>query len=157
MTWRWVGVVLVAVIATAAAIISVATNAQQPQSVPIQPQGHRHRPANAASEAPPAAKPANIDRNGVLMLVRSTLLALDQANKTGNYTVLRDLGVPGFRPIAQRSWPRFLPSSGTTSSIFPASPVIDPTDHANARPEIEPNGMMRMSRILPVGTVAGQF
>ena len=31
------------------------------------------------------------------ILIRSTLLALDQANKTGNYTVLRDLGAPGFQ------------------------------------------------------------
>jgi hypothetical protein len=44
-----------------------------------------------------APRPAQIDRNGVLMLIRSALLALDQANKTGNYTVLRDLGSPGFR------------------------------------------------------------
>ena len=47
----------------------------------------------------PQAAPrlAQIDRNGVLILVRSTLLALDQANKTGNYTVMRDLGAPGFQ------------------------------------------------------------
>src|SRR5260370_41148825 len=44
-----------------------------------------------------APTPALIDRNGVLILIRSTLLALDQANKTGNYTVLRDLGSPGFQ------------------------------------------------------------
>src|SRR4051794_31257542 len=42
-------------------------------------------------------KPANIDRNGVLILIRSALIALDQGNKTGNYTVLRDLGAPGFQ------------------------------------------------------------
>ena len=30
-------------------------------------------------------------------MIRSTLLALDHANKTGNYTVLRDLGAPGFQ------------------------------------------------------------
>ena len=44
-----------------------------------------------------AAKPAQIDRNGVLILVRSSLLALDHANKTGNYTVLRELGSPQFQ------------------------------------------------------------
>ena len=37
------------------------------------------------------------DANGVTILVRTTLIALDQANRTGNYTVLRDLGSPGFR------------------------------------------------------------
>ena len=41
--------------------------------------------------------PAQIDRNGVLILIRSSLLALDQANKTGNYSVLRDIGAPGGR------------------------------------------------------------
>jgi hypothetical protein len=49
----------------------------------------------SAQHAPTAPQPAQIDRNGVLILIRSTILALDQANKTGNYTVLRDLGAPG--------------------------------------------------------------
>src|SRR3954451_23191219 len=57
--------------------------------------------ASAASLAwaaeQPATKPAQIDRNGVLILIRSTLIALDQGNKTGNYTVLRDLRAPGFQ------------------------------------------------------------
>jgi hypothetical protein len=52
---------------------------------------------SAQAETPTASKPAQIDRNGVLILIRSTLLALDQANKTGNYTVLRDIGAPGFQ------------------------------------------------------------
>ena len=30
-------------------------------------------------------------------LIWSTMVAIDQANKTGNYTVLRDLGSSGFR------------------------------------------------------------
>jgi len=33
------------------------------------------------------------------MLIRTTLVALSQANKTGNYTVLRDLGSPGFQAV----------------------------------------------------------
>jgi len=32
-----------------------------------------------------------------LILIRATLIALNQANVTGNYTVLRDLGAPGFK------------------------------------------------------------
>jgi hypothetical protein len=42
-------------------------------------------------------QPIEIDRNGALILIRSTLIALDHANRTGNYTVLRDLGAPGFQ------------------------------------------------------------
>ena len=33
----------------------------------------------------------------VLALVRTTLIAVDHGNKTGNYTVLRDMGAPSFR------------------------------------------------------------
>jgi len=33
--------------------------------------------------------PAQIGRNGVLILIRSSLLALDQANKSGNYGAAR--------------------------------------------------------------------
>src|SRR5687768_8730911 len=61
-------------------------------------------PALAQPASPPAGQqqaatpqPIQMDRNGVLILIRSTLLALDHANRTGNYTVLRDLGAPGFQ------------------------------------------------------------
>lgn len=37
------------------------------------------------------------DANGVAMLIRTTLSALNDANRTGNYTVFRDLGSPAFR------------------------------------------------------------
>lgn len=50
-----------------------------------------------AQETAAQVQPYDIDRNGVLMLVRSSLIALDHANKTGNYTVLRELGAPGFQ------------------------------------------------------------
>ncbi|ARN80785.1 hypothetical protein [Methylocystis bryophila] len=57
-------------------------------------------PASAETAAkPPAPAPATqaqIDRNGLLILLRNALSALDQANKTGNYTVLRDQAAPGF-------------------------------------------------------------
>jgi hypothetical protein len=44
-----------------------------------------------------AQQPAELDRERVLILIRTALLALEHANKTGNYTVLRDLGAPDFR------------------------------------------------------------
>src|SRR5215469_3527050 len=42
---------------------------------------------------------------GVLILIRSTLLALAHANATGNYTVLRDLGAPSYLKLtASVAW-----------------------------------------------------
>lgn len=37
------------------------------------------------------------DQNGLAILIRTTLSALNDANRTGNYTVFRDLGSPSFR------------------------------------------------------------
>ena len=49
--------------------------------------------AASAQEKPPPLP----DRREAARLVWSTLIALDHANRTGNYTVLRDLAGPSFR------------------------------------------------------------
>lgn len=58
----------------------------------------------AVAQEPPAPQPpaqgsaAEIpDQFGTAQLVWSTLIALDNANRTGNYSVLRDLGGSSFR------------------------------------------------------------
>ncbi len=43
------------------------------------------------------AGPAVPDPDRIAILIQKTVIALDHANRTGNYTVLRDLGSPGFR------------------------------------------------------------
>jgi hypothetical protein len=53
-----------------------------------------------ASVAPAVAAPAaqqDSQRTIVIILVKNALLAVNQGNLTGNYTVLRDLASPGFR------------------------------------------------------------
>jgi hypothetical protein len=101
-----------------------------------------------AAEQQPAPKPANIDRNGVLILVRSTLLALDQANKTGNYTVLRDLSAPGFAASnsAARLGDIFAKLRNDNLDLSGVA-VIDP--QLSLLPQIEANGMMHMSGFFP--------
>lgn len=42
-------------------------------------------------------QPPKPDRPETARLVWSTLIAVDHANRTGNYSVLRDLGAPGFQ------------------------------------------------------------
>lgn len=57
-------------------------------------------PVPAAAQAPAAAAPARAGAVDPLLadkLLWSTMAALDQANQTGNYSVLRDLGAPGFQ------------------------------------------------------------
>lgn len=102
-------------------------------------------PAVALGQQP--GKPAQIDRNGVLILVRSTLIALDQANKTGNYTVLRDLGAPGFQTnTAARLGDIF---AGLRRDNLDLSGVAALDPQLTLLPEIGADGMMRMTGFFP--------
>jgi hypothetical protein len=102
-------------------------------------------PASAQGEAAP--KPANIDRNGVIMLIRSTLFALDHANKTGNYTVLRDLGAPGFQVNTAARLGEIFAKLRSDKLDLSGVAVIDP--QLSLLPQIETNGMMRMAGFFP--------
>jgi hypothetical protein len=133
MKLRWFGAALVILV-----VGSVTTVAEQPQPAPPPPQA---QPAQAAP------KPANIDRNGVLMLIRSTLLALDQANRTGNYTVLRDLGAPGFQANTAARLAEIFAKQRNDKLDLSGVAVIDP--QLTILPQIEANGMMRMAGFFP--------
>ena len=94
-----------------------------------------------------AAKPAQIDRNGVLILVRSTLLALDHANKTGNYTVLRDLGSPQFQSNSDARLAEIFAQLRRDRLDLAGVAVLDP--QLTLMPQIEPGGMMHMRGFFP--------
>ena len=104
---------------------------------------------------PQAPKPAQIDRNGVLILVRSTLLALDQANKTGNYTVLRDLGAPGFQTNSAARLAEIFAQQRHDNIDLSGVAVIDP--QLTLLPQIEPNGTDAHGGLLSFGADAGEF
>lgn len=91
-----------------------------------------------ASPAPAAAQPASapavpktIPRAAVVRLVRSALVALGQANDTGNYSVLRSLGTPDFQQknSAEDLAKIFAPSRGidmgAAASLEPAIASVD--------------------------------
>src|SRR6266852_1220016 len=102
------------------------------------------------SKPPPGAHaptPAPIDRNGVLILIRSTLLALDHANKAGNYTVLRDLGSPGFQTNTDARLAEIFASQRRDNIDLSGVAVLEP--QLTVLPQIEANGMMRMAGFFP--------
>jgi hypothetical protein len=43
-----------------------------------------------------ATRPAQIEKADLLILIRQTLSALDLSNKSGNYSILREISAPGF-------------------------------------------------------------
>jgi hypothetical protein len=101
----------------------------------------------AGALAQQGAKPAQIDRNGVLILVRSTLLALDQANKTGNYTVLRDLGSPSFQSNTAARLGEIFAALRRDNLDLSGVAALDP--QLTLLPQIEANGMLHMTGFFP--------
>ncbi|RKQ69654.1 hypothetical protein DES40_2458 [Litorimonas taeanensis] len=56
-------------------------------------------PARAQGQSPAQIRPALPDENTLARLVWSTMIALDNANRTNNYTVLNQLGSPQFQQV----------------------------------------------------------
>jgi hypothetical protein len=54
-------------------------------------------PAKPAASTPPAKQGMQMDAIQLATLIKSTIMALQHANQTGNYSVLRDMGTPLFR------------------------------------------------------------
>jgi hypothetical protein len=94
-----------------------------------------------------APRPADLSRNGAIILIRSVMVALDQANKTGNYTVLRDLGSPGFQANTPARLAEIFAAQRRDNLDLSGVVVIDP--QLTMLPQIEANGMMRMVGFFP--------
>lgn len=98
--------------------------------------------AVAPSQTPMPSAPV------LLALLRGTLVAVNQANVTGNYSVLRDLGAPAFREsysmaeLAEqfRSW-------RDSQLDFAAVLLLDAK--LSRAPEIEPDGSLRLTGHFP--------
>lgn len=54
-------------------------------------------PPAAPKSAPPARQAVMPDAERIVVLIRTTLLTLNDALRTGNFTVLRDVAAPAFR------------------------------------------------------------
>jgi hypothetical protein len=112
----------------------------------VQPQGVAAQTVQS-QPAQAAPKPAQIDRNGVLILIRSALIALDQGNKTGNYTVLRDLGAPAFQTNTAARLAEIFVAQRRDNIDLSGVAVLDP--QLTLLPQVEPNGMLRMAGFFP--------
>jgi hypothetical protein len=116
-----------------------------------QPQpAKKAQPAQAQAAKPepkPQAKlPVSIEQ--ALYLIRSTLLTLNDADRSGNYTVFHDLAAPGFQQrntaadlsvifadLRRRHFDLF--STALTSPLLSAAPQLDA------------NGMLRLTGYFP--------
>jgi hypothetical protein len=95
-----------------------------------------------------AEKPAAIKSEQALYLVRSALLTLNDANRSGNYTVLRDLAAPDFqaRNTAADLAQVFADLRRRNFDLFAAA-LLAPK--FTAAPALDSNGRMRLTGVFP--------
>lgn len=94
------------------------------------------------------AKAAQIDKVDLLILIRQTLTALDLSNKSGNYSILREISAPGFAAVndAARLSNNFK-SQRERGVDYSGTLVYEP--QITAGPEISKEGLLRFQGFFP--------
>jgi hypothetical protein len=131
-----------AIVASIAVLFFVGVSAHYaPLMAQAAPQGPKPDQSQAQT---PSAGPALPSDRKIAMMIFSTLIALNQANATGNYSVLRDMAAPGFQ------------SAHTTAQIAEAfanlrqrnldlSPILLFQPKLLGMPKINKEGMLRVT------------
>ncbi len=97
----------------------------------------------AAPQAPPL-RPQIPDTTRLGILVQSYMVALSQANFTGNFSVLRDMGSPDFQ---QRNSPAQLAEifSSLRKGNIDLTPIIVYSPTLSREPEYDANGLLHLN------------
>jgi hypothetical protein len=98
--------------------------------------------------APASARLALPSDEQLIALVTSTLIALNQANATGNYSVFRELTAPGFQ-VVNSSKQLAETFAELRSRNFDLSPIVLLQPKLLREPEIGANGMLRITGFFP--------
>lgn len=108
-------------------------------------------PAEAASEIVPITPPAEgvmpADAQ-LIALIRNAVVSLNQANMTGDYSVMRELGSPGFR---EANPPAKLAENfaDLRARGIDLSPVVVIEPRLARAPAIDPRGYLRLTGFFP--------
>jgi hypothetical protein len=143
---------LVAVSVVAALVAYVTVNAQlfaQPlqQQAQTSPQAKSER-SKSQPQPSVASGPGVPSDQKIAILIFSSLIALNQANATGNYTVLREMGAPGFQ--AGNSPARLTEAfANLRRRKLDLSPVLLFQPKLLRKPEINADGMLRVTGFFP--------
>ena len=114
-------------------------------------------PAGAGQKTPaPAVPPPPVGQAQAIYLVRSTLMTLNDANRSGNYTVLRDLATPEFaaRNSAADLGAAFLDLRRRRVDLF-AVALLDP--RFDSVPALDRNGRLHIAGVFPTQPLEIRF
>ena len=121
--------------------------------VALKPALSADKPAALAPAQPAIAMPAPDEMLG---LIRTTIIALNQANQTGNYTVLRDLAAPDFRNANDASRLGIIFQVLREQSID-LSPLLQISPEVSETPAISGQGLLRLAGFFPTQPLRVNF
>jgi hypothetical protein len=109
----------------------------------------------SSKEATKKTYPAVPSPELLLLMVRTTIIGIDQANKTGNYAVLRKLGGPGLQALTPEQLAQtFAPLRLRKIDLAPAAIV---TPQLSEQPIISQEGLLNLSGFFPTQPLQIQF
>ena len=92
----------------------------------------------------------------LLALIRTTIIALNQANMTGNYTVLRDIGAPPFRNANDASKLSLI-FKGLRDQNIDLSLTAQVTPELSDVPVIDQRGLLQLAGRFPTQPLSVDF
>jgi hypothetical protein len=107
------------------------------------------QPAPQQTETQPQGPQLTVPSDDVLLiLIRASLIALNQANVTGNYTVLRDLGAPSFKEAnSADKLAQIFANMRERKLDLALILLVEPKLYR--KPVITPKGMLRIAGFFP--------
>ena len=121
-----------------------ATKTQAPPPAQLQP-------AAVAAQQAPLPRPEDM-----LGLIRTTIIALNQANQTGNYTVLRDLCAPDFRNGNDASRLGLI-FQVLREQAIDLTPLLQIPPEVTETPAITQQGLLRLAGFFPTQPLRVNF
>jgi hypothetical protein len=145
----WAGL-LIALGSSGLAAQAIGVGQRLPQPTPQHVQTGSLSPANAPAAVP--LPPADV----MLGLIRTTVIAVNQANQTGNYTVLRDLGAPDFR-IANDASRLAAIFQGLREHGIDFTPLLQIPPEVSEAPSIDGQGLLHLAGFFPTEPLRVNF
>src|SRR5262249_15985077 len=129
----------------AAMLLAAAPAASQQKGDPKQ----KSDPPHSAQQPQPQQQPqVQVSVEQALYLIRSTLLTLNDANRSGNYTVLRDLAAPDFQ-AKNTAADLAVVFSDLRQRKFDLFAVALAAPQLTAAPTLDANKMLRLTGFFP--------
>ena len=113
-------------------------------------------PAKPAAQAPQAKQELKMETVQLAALIKSTIMALQHANQTGNYSVLRDLGTPVFRERFDLAQLTAIFSNLRSRSVN-LSPVLFLAPNLTKQPELTEGNQLRIVGDFPTQPLKIQY